>query len=498
MKVSVSTGKIEKIREEVIGFGLFQGEKKLERTLKEVDSHLHGLVQDMLKQGDFNGKMGKVLLLPTQEQIGARRILLVGLGKKKNFSLEKLRQASGGAAAYVRDQGIETFTVVMEAQGLDISSIDGARAIIEGASLGLYKFDKFKTPDKEEPRKSISEITLYTPEKRKIPGIKEAIKIGAVVSHATNFVRDLVDDPANEATPLMIATTAEKVAKKYKLKCTVLNTPDLHKLRMGGVLAVSQGSVNSPKFVAIEYMPRKKGNVFCLVGKGVTFDSGGISIKPSKGMDEMKTDMGGAAAVLGTIHAAAELKLPVNIVGLMPLVENMPDGKAQRPGDIIKISNGKTVEVANTDAEGRLILADALSYAQKYKPKAIIDMATLTGACIVALGRHCSGMMGTDEELMEKLRAAGDKSGDRVWQLPLWDEYKEQIESDVADVRNIGDGDAGAITAGAFLSHFVGKTPWVHLDIAGPSYIRKPKAYLGKGATGTGVRLLTQLFMDWK
>ena len=295
-----------------------------------------------------------------------------------------------------------------------------------------------------------------------------------------------------------MANHAKAVARNSKIKCKILNFAQIRKEKMGGVIAVSQGSKNEPRFIVLEYRGAKKGSPYALVGKGVTFDSGGLSLKPAKYMEDMKSDKAGATAVMGIMQAVARLRLPVNIVGIMPCVENMPSGSAQRPGDIITTSSGKTIEVQNTDAEGRLILADGLHYAKRFKPKAVIDMATLTGACVVALGYACCGVMGTDQQLISDLIAAGEQSGERGWQLPLWEDYDEDVKSEVADVKNVGapGGSAGTIEAAAFLKKFVGDIPWAHLDIAGPAFLEKDIPYCPKGASGFPVRMLVQYFRN--
>jgi leucyl aminopeptidase len=319
----------------------------------------------------------------------------------------------------------------------------------------------------------------------------------AVVAEATILARDLANAPGNEIYPETLAARATDSGKRHGFKVTVLGKPEIEKLGMGGVLGVSQGSVRPPRFIIMEHKKSAKKTVV-LVGKGVTFDTGGISIKPSANMAEMKMDMSGAAAVIGAMEAAARLDLPLHVIGLVPAVENMPSGSSLRPGDILRHYNGKTSEVDNTDAEGRLILADALGYASQFKPTAVIDLATLTGACVVALGHHATGMMGNDEKVMSVLKAAGETTYERVWQLPMFDEYEKLIKSDVADVKNVGGRWAGAITAGWFLKKFIGEYPWVHLDIAGTAMLEENGDYVQKGASGVGVRLLVEFLRRWK
>jgi leucyl aminopeptidase len=320
-----------------------------------------------------------------------------------------------------------------------------------------------------------------------------------IVTKAVFFARDMVSAPGNEMTPTAMAGEARKIAARKNVKLRVLDERKLKKIGMNALLGVAKGSAEPARFIILEYSGAAKADrPVALVGKGLTFDSGGISIKPAEKMEEMKSDMAGGAAVMGAIMAAADLKLPVNIVGLIPATENLPGGRAYKPGDILKSLSGKTIEIISTDAEGRLILADALTYAERFKPVAIIDLATLTGACVIALGDLAIGMLGTDKELKNKLRDAAEKTGERVWELPLWEDYHELIKSDVADFKNTGGRPGGAITAAAFLSKFIGKSPWVHLDIAGPAWLTKDRSYIPKGATGIGVRLLVQFLKDWQ
>lgn len=327
--------------------------------------------------------------------------------------------------------------------------------------------------------------------------VKDGAKTAEIISRAVYCARDLVSTPSNDMTPSILADRASDVAKQGNLKFEALDETAMKKLGMNALLGVSKGSAEEAKLIILEYNGgRKNDKPIVLVGKGVTFDSGGISIKPSEKMDEMKSDMSGGAAVIGTIKAVAELKIPLNVVGIIPATENLPGGKAYKPGDVLRSMSGITIEIKNTDAEGRLILADALTFAGKYKPAAIIDLATLTGACVVALGDYITGMLGTDSDLKEKIRSASDATGEMVWELPLWHEYDELIKSDVADIQNIGGRAGGTITAALLLKRFAGDYPWVHLDIAGPALLSKDKPYIPKGASGVGVRLLVQFLMD--
>lgn len=359
----------------------------------------------------------------------------------------------------------------------------------EGFILGSYQYTTYKKD--ENKKKKLKELTILCNE---LSGktVNSAIEESIQISFSQIFSRELVNAPANELTPSELAARASKSAKEFEYKCTVLNKKQIKDLKMGGLIAVNKGSVNEPVFIILEHKPKGvKGKPVVLIGKGITFDTGGISIKPSAGMGDMKGDMGGAAAVLGTLEAVARINLPVHVIGLIPSTDNMPSGSAQCPGDIITTMAGITVEVDNTDAEGRLILCDALEYAKRYKPEIIIDLATLTGACVVALGDKAAGVMSNDDELSSALVTAGIQTYERVWPLPLFDEYSPQIKSDVADVKNVGGRYAGAITAGKFLQKFVDEDQsWAHLDIAGPAFLDSADQYLSKGGSGFGVRLL--------
>ncbi len=444
--------------------------------------------------GDFTGKEGETHVVYTRRTGKARRILLTGLGERKKLSLERYRRSSAAAAKRARSFKVRSLAMFVPPVTSEYQSV--VSALAEGAILAMYKYDKYisKKPDAAP---DLQQITLCTQNATNLRAGRKAIKWAQTVCDATCLARDLANAPGNEIYPETLADAARLSAERCSYNATILDEREIKELGMGGVMGVSQGSTHPPRFIILEYGDLKKSPVV-LVGKGVTFDSGGISIKPSAGMAEMKMDMSGAAAVIGTFEAVAQLKLPVHIVGLIPCVENMPSGSSIRPGDIIRHFNGKTSEVDNTDAEGRLVLADALAYAEKYKPSAVIDLATLTGAVVVALGHHASGMLGNDEALMEKLNLAGEATYERVWQLPMFDEYEELIKSDIADVKNTGGRWAGTITGAWFLKKFIGSYKWVHLDIAGTAMLEENGAYTQRGASGFGVRLLAEFLRRWK
>jgi len=365
------------------------------------------------------------------------------------------------------------------------------RAVAEGTLLGSYEFSQYKTEAGEEG--SVAELVFLCADKQSRKIVERVVAEATAVCEAVSFARDLVSHPGNVATPTYLAEKALEMAARHGITCQVLEREELERFGMEALLAVSRGSHQPPRFIILEYRgDGAKGRPVVLVGKGVTFDSGGISLKPGAGMERMKDDMAGAAAVFGTMQAAADLHLPLHLVGLVPAAENLPGGSAYKPGDVVKSMSGKTIEVVNTDAEGRLLLCDALHYAQRYRPAALIDLATLTGACIVALGNVATGLMGNDNGLKRLLQKAGEASGERVWELPLWEEYGELMKSDIADLKNAGGPTAGTISAGWFLQQFAGKTRWAHLDIAGTAWEEKGRPYLPKGATGVGVRLLVE------
>ncbi|MEX0602532.1 MAG: leucyl aminopeptidase [Bacteroidota bacterium] len=445
--------------------------------------------------GDFQGKAGELSLVYSATGRSSRRILLVGLGDRNTISLEKYRCAS--ALAVKKARTLKARRIAIALPRLGAGAHDAIVAFTEAAVLSLYRFNKYVSKKENEQETEVEEIIVASDQ----PGLRsvgpKAVGTGSVLAEATMFARDLANAPGNEIYPETLAKAAVESGQRSGYTVKVLDENELADLKMGGILGVSQGSVRPPRFLVMEY-GRSNTRTVVLVGKGVTFDTGGISIKPSAGMAEMKMDMSGAAAVIGTFEAVARLKLPVHVVGLVPAVENMPSGSALRPGDILRHFNGKTSEVDNTDAEGRLILADALSYAGRFKPAAVIDLATLTGACVVALGHHATGMMGNDEGLQERLRKAGDKTYERVWPLPMFDEYDKLIKSDVADVKNVGGRWGGAITAAMFLKRFIGTYRWVHLDIAGTAMLEENSDYTQKGASGVGVRLITEFLRSWR
>jgi len=496
MNITVKTGALTNFDYEILLVGHFEDNQTLEGAAHLLDEKCNGLITELIEQRDFEGKLYSSSVVYTRGLIRSRRIMIAGLGNKKEFNLEKLRGVFSKAVQKIRDLNITKLASSLDFGESEFSIRETAQAAVEGAMLGLYRFTPYKTLE-EDKKGEIIEFTIVEGRPGLLEDVKNGAKTAEIISRAVYCARDLVSTPSNDMTPTILADRASAVAKEGNLKIEVLNETAMKKLGMGALLGVSKGSAEEARLIILEYNGGSRNDrPIVLVGKGVTFDSGGISIKPSEKMDEMKSDMSGGAAVIGTIKAAAELEIPLNVVGIIPATENLPGGKAYKPGDVLKSMSGITIEIKNTDAEGRLILADALTFAVKYKPAAIIDLATLTGACVIALGDYLTGMLGTDNDLKEKIRSASDATGETVWELPLWHEYDELIKSDVADIKNIGGRAGGTITAALLLKKFVNDYPWVHLDIAGPALLTKDKPYIPKGASGVGVRLLVQFLMD--
>jgi leucyl aminopeptidase len=467
----------------VLVLGCFE-EKVADAQLVRFDQALDGAVSALFLDREFTGALNKVKQLHTLGKTAPERLLLVGLGSRRDFVPERMRQALGTAAGVLRTSFLPACSILVPA------APELTRAAAEGFFLGSYCFNQYKTVQDEGSGIETATFLLQgSGEADASRAIAEAMRL----SEAVRFTRDLVSQPGNVATPAYLAEKASEMAARFDIPCHVWERDEIERRGMEALLAVGRGSRQQPRFITLDYRAGgEKRRPVVIVGKGVTFDSGGISLKPREGMERMKDDMAGAAVVMGTLMAAASLGLPLNLVGLIPTVENMPDGQAYKPGDVIRSKAGKTIEIVNTDAEGRLILCDALHHARSYRPAKVIDLATLTGACIVALGNLATGMLGNDEGLMRELRKAGEVTGERVWQLPLWDEYGDLLKSDIADLKNAGGPTAGTITAAWFLKNFVGNMKWAHLDIAGTAWEEKGRHYLTKGATGTGVRLLVE------
>jgi len=467
------------------------GRAKLPQSLDALDKGTGGAVGRVFSSGDFVGKRDELAVLyPTGP---AARVLLVGLGKAEEIDRAAIRRAAAVAAKRARSIGVPraTFHLPAEARG-KMAPADAAQAIAEGLAEGAWQYNEMKRRDEESKKPQLERFDILLTESS--GSTRDGQRLGAAIGAGQTFARGIQVLPGNICTPSYLANVARELAQRHGFEITVLDKAAIIREKMGALMSVAQGSAEEPRFIALEYKGAQ-GPPVVLIGKGVTFDTGGISIKPAQNMEDMKYDMSGAAAVLGTFEALGLLKPKVYVVGLIPSTENMPSGTAVKPGDVVTSHLGKTIEIINTDAEGRLILCDALSYARRYQPAAVIDIATLTGAIVVALGHTAAGVMGSDERLVEEVRAAGEKAGERVWPLPLWEDYRELMKSDIADVKNSGGRPAGSISAGWFLREFVDGFPWAHLDIAGTAYTDREEPTRVKGPTGMGVRLFTEFLL---
>ena len=486
MEFSIKGGSPDKQRTGCIVVGVFEG-RKLSAAAEVLDKSSRKYLSEVLRRGDHEGKAGTTLLLQKAPHVAAERILLVGLGREREFAEAAFRGAIAATARALKGTGAADATVCLTE--LDVKRRDTAWKIEQAVILlseGTYRFDQMKSKP-AAASKALKRATLQVA-KGDVAQAQAACARGEAIASGMALAKDLGNLPGNVCTPTYLAEQAVALGKSAGLKVQVLEKKDCEKLGMGSFLAVAQGSVQPPKLIVMEYNGGKRdAPPVALVGKGITFDTGGISIKPAPEMDEMKFDMCGAASVFGTLKAVAAMKLPMNVVGVVPATENMPDGNAIKPGDIVKTMSGQTVEILNTDAEGRLILCDALTYVEKYKPAAVIDIATLTGAMVIALGHIATGMFSNSDALAREVIAAGDSAWDRAWHMPLWDDYQDMLKSNFADFPNIGTRAGGSITAACFLSRFTKAYPWAHLDIAGTAW----KSGAEKGATGRPVALLS-------
>lgn len=491
MDFGIKVGTPAKQRGDCIIIGVFES-RKLTDQANILDKATDEYISGILRQGDMEGKANTTLLLHNVPNTLCKRVLLIGLGKEQEFGDKAYLDAIRAAFNALHKTGSVDATFFLT--DVPVKEKDDTWKISQAVIIGIqsiYRFDSLKSkPEENKPR--LRKITMNIANNAKLGACKEAVQQGQAIAHGINVAKDLGNLAPNICTPTYLAKFAKNMAKTHKLKVSVLAQKDMEKLDMGALLSVARGSRQPAKLIAAEYQGRTKmDKPVVLVGKGVTFDTGGISLKPAANMDEMKYDMCGAASVLGTLTAIAELKLPINVVGIIPATENMPDGNATKPGDIVTSMSGQTIEVLNTDAEGRLILCDALTYAERYKPDAVIDIATLTGACVIALGHVATGLISNSDALAQELLHAAEDVNDRAWQMPLWDDYQEQLKSNFADMANIGGRAAGTITAGCFLSRFTKKYRWAHLDIAGTAWNSGKE----KGSTGRPVPLLTQFLI---
>ena len=535
MEIRVEQGDIARYPTDAIVVNLFDGVRRPGGGTGAVDSALDGAISRVIRDGDCRGKENEFTLIHSLGKIPSPRVLVAGLGKAESFTLDKVRAVAAGAARYLRRRRCKTIATITHGAG--IAGLDPeacAQAIVEGTLLGLYTFDRHKKPKTDETE--VRELVLVEFDPSRIDALRRGVERGVALAEAANFARDLSNEPGNFLTPTDLADRASALAEETGLECTVQDQPWMEEQGMGALLGVAKGSHQPPKFIVLRYRGRQslairkllrqlkeasaegkqaeakrirtelrtehgyyisrqpaKPTHLVLVGKGITFDTGGISIKPAAGMEEMKGDMSGGAAVIAAMGAIARLKPAINVTAIVPATENMPGGSATKPGDVLRTMSGKTIEVINTDAEGRLILADGLAYARKLRPTFIVDVATLTGAISIALGNVAMGAMTNHEPLYARVQRAAVAAGEKVWQLPMFDEYKEQIKSQVADMKNVGGRGAGSITAAFLLKEFVGDTPWVHIDMAGVDFYSQEKGITVKGASGIPVRTLVHL-----
>ncbi|MDR5170241.1 leucyl aminopeptidase [Methylobacillus flagellatus] len=488
MEFSIKSGAPEKQRKDCVVVGVFEA-RKFSDAAAALDRASDGYLGNILRTGDIDGKPGSTLLLHSVPGVAAGRVLLVGLGKERELNERSYRQALRAAVKALGSldaADAATFLAEVPVKKRDVAW--RVAQVVEVAADSTYRFDRFKTKT-ANGKKGIAKLQVHVAQRSDVAAGEAGLRQGKALAAGVSFAKDLGNLAPNYCTPTYLAEQAKALSKSHGLQVEVLEKADIEKLGMGSFLGVTQGSVQPPKLIVLQHKKGKKSQKpVVLVGKGITFDTGGISLKPGADMDEMKYDMCGAASVLGTFKAIAELDLPLNVVGIIPTCENMPDGNATRPGDVLTSMSGQTIEVLNTDAEGRLILCDALTYAERFEPQAVVDVATLTGACVIALGHHASGLFSNKDSLAEELLEAGNEAQDRAWRLPLWDDYQPQLDSNFADMANIGGRAGGSITAACFLSRFAKKYDWAHLDIAGTAW----KSGKEKGATGRPVPLLTE------
>ena len=492
LKFTIQSRDLTTVKTDLLVVNMHDGKIDTHTFANRVDKKLGGELRRLVKREKFEGKSGQAKLVNTHGKILADYVLLLGLGEKKSFNLEIVRKGAGRIVQIARQIRAGTVTTAAHGGHLGVFSKGAcAQAVVEGILLASYNFNRYKKKEGSE----IKSVGILCPDRSKIPEVRKSIERGEAVSRGTCLARDLINTPARDMTPADLGRAARGLRG---VRTRLFNTAWIKRMGMGAYYGVAMGSKYPPVFIEMHYRPagRPKKKI-ALVGKGVTFDSGGLSLKPPKHMETMKDDMSGAAAVIGLMSVIARLKPKVEVWGFVAAAENMPDANAQRPGDIVRAMNGKTIEVLNTDAEGRLTLADAVFYASKKKPDYLVDAATLTGACLVALGERISGIMGNDKTLVKKLIESGEKTGEKLWELPLADDYKEELKSPIADLKNVGGNYAGTINGGLFIQEFIGGRKWAHLDIAGPSFTERPREYETRGGTGVMVRTFAEFLSSF-
>ena len=494
MRVTVIHGEVTQISTPALIINLFEGVTHPEGATDAVDQALDNAISQLITEGETKGKRGEMTLVHTFGRIAPSRVLVAGLGKEGSFNVNTIREVTAEACRFLRRRGITSAATIAHGAGIGgISPKDSAQAIAEGASLGLYRFTEYQSRD-DDARDNLDELSIIEMDGSKLHELEEGARQGSWMAEGVSLTRDMVNSPPNVMTPTRMAEIAVEMASVEGLECTVLDRLDMQELGMGSFLGVAQGSVEPPKLITLQYRgdPEHPDNNLGLLGKGITFDSGGLSLKTATGMEDMKRDMAGGASVMGAMNILARQQPKINVTGIIGATENMPGGGAQRPGDIVRTMGGKTIEILNTDAEGRLVLADVMCYAKHLGVTRMVDIATLTGAVVVALGNRITGVMGNDQPLVDQLLSAGQHMGEPSWQLPLHD-YKDMIRSNVADMKNTGGRGAGSITAACILAEFAEGVAWAHMDVAGTTYTDREKGYMVKGATGVPVRTLVEL-----
>jgi leucyl aminopeptidase len=493
MEISVIAGDITHIESPAIVVGLFKGIAEPTGVVGEVDRALDGAITALIEDGEIKGNQDEITLLHTFGKLQAKRVIVAGLGDRDGVNINTIRVLAASVGRFLRSKRVTNYaTVVLGSSDGDLGASEGAQAVVEGTELGLYKFDKHKT-NQDGPK--VEAITLVVSEDSEVSEVESGADRGRIIADGVNLCRSMANEPPNFMTPTQMAEDALEVATSTGIAIEVLDRPLMEKLGMGALLGVAMGSNEPPKMIVLRYQgdPDNEDNNLGIVGKGITFDSGGLDIKSAAGMLEMKSDMAGGASIIGAMKSIAQLKPKVNVFGIVPATENMLGGKAQRPSDVVTAMNGKTIEIGNTDAEGRLVLADGVAYARSLGITKIVDVATLTGAVVVALGSQASGVFGNDQEWIDKVIAAGDRVGERLWHLPTFTEYKDQYKSEIADMNNVGGRGAGASIGAMIIGEFADGAQWAHLDIAGTNRTSSIAGYNPKGATGTPVRTLIAL-----
>lgn len=490
MKIKISNQSITKFDGDIIIVNLFEGIKSPGGATGAVDKALNQIISKLIKNGEITGKLGETVVIHTFGKLKSDKVMVVGLGKSGNFGPEEIRKVAGIAAKRAQETNAKKVGTIVHGAGIGgLEPERAAQSLVEGTLLSLYEFKQYKKPEE----KKIKEFSIVEMDRRKIQSFRKGASLGEILAKCQNIARDLINEPANNLTPKMLAQKIKRIIKYMGLEKVIeqqfLDKTKIKKLGLGALMSVAQGSNNEPRFIILKIKNSNKP-LTCLIGKTVTFDSGGISLKSADGMARMKGDMSGGAIVIGTTLALAQVKSKPNLMTIIPAVENMPSATASRPGDVVRAMNGKTIEIISTDAEGRMTLVDAICYAESKKAKTIIDIATLTGGCVVALGDVTGAVMANDQKLIDTLLSISENTGERLWQLPLFEEYKEQLKSDVADIKNSGGRKASTITAGIFLQSFVNNSKWLHIDIAGKEIAEKSSFYTPKGGTGFGVRTL--------